>query len=123
MTRAADGTSPFYVSPFTSRSGGALLRLADLVAVPIAIGARQQTGAATIPTEVPGLEALAVVRARGGHDLRGISGHKHVATAARRRTLHRDVGQLFVFHGVVSPFSLGDVCGSNDLEEGKGNAR
>src|SRR5919108_1442659 len=95
MTRAADRTSPF----LRARSGGALLRLAELVAMPIAVHAGQQAGTATIASEVPGLEALTVVGARGGHDLRGISGDQHVAAAAGGRAFHRYVGQLFVFHG------------------------
>src|SRR3954470_20436552 len=99
MTRAADRTSVFW-----SRSGGALLRLADLVAMPVAVDPGQQARATTIPAEVPRLEALAMVGAGGGDNLRGVARDQHVAPPAGRRALHRDVGQLFVFHG-VSPFS------------------
>src|SRR5262245_32406144 len=49
--------------------------------------------------EVPRFVTLTVIRARARDDLRRVSGDEHVAAAARRRALHRDLGQFFVFHG------------------------
>src|SRR5690242_6184889 len=69
--------------------------------MPIAVGARQQRGPPPMTSEVPGLEALTMIRPGGRHDLRRVSGDEHVAPAAGRHALHRDVGQLLVFHDLA----------------------
>src|SRR2546421_9402734 len=72
---------------------------ANLVTVPVAVGAGKQAGPAAVMPEVPGLVTLAVIRAGGGDHLGRIPRDEHVAAAAGRRPLHRDLSQLFVFHG------------------------
>src|SRR5439155_11316862 len=72
---------------------------ADLVPVPVAVDAGKQAGPAAVMPEVPGLVTLAVKRAGGGDHLGRIPRDEHVAAAAGRRALHRDLSQLFVFHG------------------------
>src|SRR5688572_3883942 len=74
-----------------------LLALSDVIAVTVAVAAREQRGPLAEPAEVPGLVALAVIRARGRRNLGGIPRNEHVAASAWRRALHLDVCRLF--HG------------------------
>src|SRR5207245_3090554 len=76
--------------------------VADLEPVAIAVRPRQQGRPAAEPPEVPGLVTLAVIGPGDGDHLRRIPGDEHVAAAAGRRVLHRDLGQLFLFHGSCS---------------------
>src|SRR4029453_16971935 len=87
-------------------SGRALLHgraLANLEAMTVTVGARQQGRPLAVATEIPRFEALAVIRPRGRDHLGRIAGHEHVAAHARRGALHRhirDVLQnLIVVHG------------------------
>src|SRR5690242_15456918 len=81
---------------------GFLAHLAHLITVPIAVAAREQGRPAPVATEIPRLVALAVIGPRARDDLWGIPRNQHVAPPTRRRSLHRDVGQLVVIHRVRS---------------------
>src|SRR5437879_7781833 len=70
--------------------------VADLEPVAIAVRPRQQGRPAAELPEVPGLVTLAVIGPGDGDHLRRIPGDEHVAAAAGRRVLHRDLGQFFL---------------------------
>src|SRR5207247_10806154 len=92
------------LAPARSRGLADLGRLADLEAVTIAVGARRQCRPLAVATEVPRLEALAVIRPGGGHDLRREARDEHVAAPTGWRALHRDVAQVLIIHGSRLPF-------------------
>src|SRR5262245_54483669 len=79
------------------------LALADQETVTIALGRGLQGRTLAVAAEVPRLEAFAMIRPGRGHNLRRVAGDQHVATPARRGTLHRDVAQLVLVHASRPP--------------------
>src|SRR4030095_8283274 len=110
-------------------SGRALLHgraLANLEAMTVTVGARQQGRPLAVATEIPRFEALAVIRPRGRHHLGRVAGHEHVAAHARRGALHRHIRNvlqdLIVVHGFVPPFRGAPTGSRRRWDREKANA-
>src|SRR5262249_61292162 len=75
-------------------------------AVPRTVAASDQPRPLAIPTEVPGLEPLAMIRSARRDHLWRVARNQHEAPATRRRPLHVDVDDVLLLHGSLDPFPV-----------------
>src|SRR4029078_5015707 len=86
--------------------GGPLVdhaHLADLEAMTVAAGPRQEYRPLAGASDVTRLEALAGIRSRRRDHLGCEAGDQHVTARAGRRALHRDIAEVVIVHHGSSP--------------------